>query len=362
MTFPSFLEKSGAMKDLPAPVIAPPLGRPLRALVRGTGSIGARHLRVLEAMGVEELFAWPVRSSATLANRVDLPRSVQLIDRYPSEQLDLIVVATDTNRHVSDALEALEQSPVAVLLEKPVAPSAAAAVEITRHPLADLIYVSAPLRFHQGFALMTDTLPALGRITSAQVASQSWLPSWRPDRDFRDSYSARKDDGGALRDLVHDIDYPILLLGAPNEVTAFIGHGVLGIEAEESADIAWQSEATVHLRLDYVSRVKKRGIRIATESAALAWDIVRNEVHLQHPSSGSDTGVKTTSAVFPADADPDMALARQSMAVLELSGALNSNSMSLFRPASLQEGVLTVAICDAARVAAKARRPEKVWL
>ncbi len=38
-------------------------------------------------------------------------------------------------------------------------------------------------------------------------AAQSWLPDWRPDRDYRESYSARLDEGGVLRDLVHEIDY-----------------------------------------------------------------------------------------------------------------------------------------------------------
>ena len=53
------------------------------------------------------------------------------------------------------------------------------------------------------------------RPLSAHVSCQSWLPDWRPGRDYRESYSARADEGGALRDLVPELDYATALLGRP---------------------------------------------------------------------------------------------------------------------------------------------------
>lgn len=361
MTFTSYLDDSKVMENVSSPVLAPDPDRPLRVLVRGTGSIGARHLRVLHSMGVQELFAWPVRPGTTLAHRTDIPESTRLVDCYPPGQLDLVIIATDTSRHVTDTLEALEHAPAALLLEKPVAPTAAEAAEILSHPLAGIISVSAPLRFHQGFALTADVLPRLGPATSAQVFSQSWLPSWRPERDYRSSYSARKQDGGALRDLVHDIDYPVVLFGVPDQLSAQLGYGTLGIEAEEAADILWETGPMVHLRLDYVTPVKTRRLRIATERGALTWDVVRNEVTLQWPDSAAGNGGESTAA-FPADANVDTVLARQSMAVLEKSGRLGSHSMAIFQPASLHDGILAVAICDAARASSGSLQTEKVVL
>lgn len=360
MTFTSYLGDSEVMGSISTPALAPSPERPLRAMVRGTGSIGARHLRVLSAMGVEELFAWPVRPVATLAGRQDIPEATRLVDGYPAETLDLVIVATDTDRHVADALEALEHSPGAVLLEKPVAPTASAAAALCSHQDSGRVTVSAPLRFHQGFALTADVLPRLGPVTSAQVVSQSWLPSWRPGRDYRNSYSARKDEGGALRDLVHDIDYPALLLGAPQQLRAALGHGILGIEAEEAADIIWGDNAAVHLRLDYVTPVKTRSIRVATDRAAITWDVVQNRVLLQWPDEESNGGVASATASFKSDADVDTVLARQSMAVLEKSGRVPSNTMGVFTPATLDEGVLAVAICDAARASSDSGQSEKV--
>ncbi|WP_115789871.1 Gfo/Idh/MocA family protein [Arthrobacter silvisoli] len=359
MTFTSYFDGSSAAGSLPLPRLEGTGGRKTSALVRGTGSIGARHLRVLQQLGVDKLYAWPVRPGTSLGERPDIPATAELVEAYPDAPLDLVVVATDTRRHIGDTLEALGHAPGAVLLEKPVAPAAADARVLLDHPRADTISVSAPLRFHQGFAVAAELLPRLGRVTSAQLASQSWLPSWRPNRDFRSSYSARKEDGGVLRDLVHDIDYPTMLLGAPTELHSVLGSGILGIEAEESADILWDSPAAVHLRLDYVTPVKTRNIRVATDEGALVWDVVRNRVALEWPDaeSGSTGSVE---AVFGDDADVDTVLARQSLSILQRAGIDGGTTMDRFRPASLAEGVASVAICDAARTASASGKAEKV--
>lgn len=364
MTLTSYLGAATATEAVPYCRVSRPdtaaSGR-VSALVRGTGSIGARHLRVLKRLGVEDLFAMPVRNTASLAGRTDIPEGVQLVDAYP-EDLDLVVIATDTSRHVDDALEALERRPRALLLEKPVSPDAASARSLAAHPRAGTITVSAPLRFHQGLAVMAEILPRMGRRSSAQVRSQSWLPDWRPSRDFRTSYSARAAEGGALRDLVHDIDYPVMLLGAPVSLHARLGHGILGIEAEEAADLLWGGDTAVHVRLDYVSPVKSRGIRVATVHGSLSWDVVRNEVVVEMPPLPGGAAPVREAMTFADDNDVDTVLARQSLAVLERAGVSHSSLMARFTPATLADGILAVAICDAARAAHQSGAEEKVLL
>lgn len=325
------------------PPVLPRESPRIRALVRGTGSIGARHVRVLQALGVFDVLAWPVRAGRVLADRSDAFGGVQQVDGYPDEGVDLVVIATDTARHVDDTLEALAHTPAAILLEKPVSAGAQEAVPLATHSGALSIFTSAPLRFHQALAVTREVLPQLGMLTSAQVRSQSWLPSWRPGRDYKESYSSRADEGGVLRDLVHDLDYPLLMLDSPSELIAKLGHGILGIEAEESADLLWGDAATVSVRLDYTSRVKTRGIRLAVESGAIAWDVVRNSVTIETPQG------LTEELVFPDDADVDGILARQTLAIMERTGIISGRSMSRFSPSSLEEGIRAVAIGDAAR-------------
>ncbi|WP_159802581.1 oxidoreductase [Arthrobacter zhaoguopingii] len=331
--------------------------RRLRVLVRGSGSIGARHLRVLAGLGVGEIFAWPVRPNAELPARPDIPDTAIVVDSVPAG-LDLVIIATDTARHVDDTLEALSASPRALLLEKPASARAGDAAPLLGHPEASRISVSAPLRFHDGLLRLAGLLPDLGDITSARVRSQSWLPDWRPGRDYRESYSARAAEGGVLRDLVHDIDYPAWLFGTPTLLTGRLGHGTLGIEAEESADLSWTAGSRarpieVSVRLDYITRSKTRDLRVVASGGTAGWDVVGNTV--SHTAGGAAREYS-----FPADGSVDTVLARQTSAVLERSGALASQDQARFTPATLLDGVGAVAVCDAARRASASENAETV--
>ena len=102
-------------------------------VIRGMGSIGRRHARVLRAMGYD-VRGWPVRPRDGDVDDIPL-----LSDRdalAAAAVADLVVVSTDTARHVDDARRVLDAGARRVLVEKPVAPSAADAARLLAHPLA----------------------------------------------------------------------------------------------------------------------------------------------------------------------------------------------------------------------------------
>src|SRR2546421_323520 len=72
-------------------------------------------------------------------------------------------------------------------------------------------------------------------IVSAEVRTASWLPGWRPGRDYRATYSAsRALGGGVLRDMSHELDYPSWLFGPWRRLTALGGHlSPLEIESDD---------------------------------------------------------------------------------------------------------------------------------
>ena len=312
-------------------------------VIRGMGSIGRRHARVLRAMG-HDVRGWPVR-----------PRDTAVDDRPSSDAdalaasavADLVVVSSDTARHVDDASRVLDAGARRVLVEKPVAPSAADAERLMTHALAhERVMVAAPLRAHLGFLHFREAVSALPGPRYAAVVAQSWLPSWRPERDYRDSYSARRDEGGALRDLVHEIDYAIVLFGRPRHVSAVLEvEGPLDLEAEQGATVLWATDtASVTLRVDYVTRPPRRGALVTSPGGSVAWD----------PTNGTVTvvdanGCSTTTGT-PEDLDRDTVMARQARAALTLSPtAPLEERLAAGAPASLAEGFLAVASCDVAR-------------
>jgi predicted dehydrogenase len=261
---------------------------------------------------------------------------------------DLAVIATDTARHVGDAVQALELGARRVLVEKPVAPSAADAMPLLSHPRAGRVYVAAPLRAHECFSVVRNVLAELGSPLASYVYCQSWLPDWRTERDFRQSYSARADEGGVLRDLIHEIDYAAVLFGSPVGVSAALTwDGPLDIESEQAALLLWRTElATVTVRLDYITRPNRRGLLATGPDATVEWDVVGASVRLTRADGNQVEELRQ------ADLDRDTVMARQARAALELAPDEDPEILlAAGAPATLEQGSQAVQICDDARAA-----------
>lgn len=330
---------------------APPVVVPC-VVVRGAGSIGVRHARVFSMIGAD-VALWPVRARTTASSEHtpdsrDHPGGILDDATGPAAlaRADLVVVATDTSRHVHDTIEALDAGAARVLVEKPVAPSRADGEPLAVHPRAADVWVAAPLRAHEAFRHLLEHVDEVGTPRFAHVRCQSWLPDWRPDRDYRESYSARVDEGGVLRDLVHELDYTAVLLGHPQLVAARLDHtGPLDIAAEQAATLLWHTDTdTVTCRLDYVTRPATRGITIHGPDGALAWDVPTATVTHTSPSGS------TTARQFAHDLDRDAVMAAQARAALELTpGAEPAQRHTAGSPATLAEGLATLELCDRAR-------------
>jgi predicted dehydrogenase len=246
---------------------------------------------------------------------------------------------------------ALDAGARRVLLEKPVAPTRSAAEALAGHPRAGDVWVAAPLRAHEAFRHVLASTGSVvegtpGGVVSAHAWSQSWLPDWRPERDHRQSYSARAGEGGVLRDLVHELDYLTVLLGPPVLVGARLEHdGPLDIEAEQAATLLWSAgRATVTCRLDYVTRPATRGLVLRGPDGCLEWDLPSATV--RHTAADGSVTRRT----FTADRDRDATMATQARAALDLAPAADASTRHRAgAPATLAEGLATLDLCDRAR-------------
>jgi predicted dehydrogenase len=319
-------------------------------VVRGSGSIGRRHARVFRQEGAE-VSLWPVRDRGVRPDAVDEETGARLLDDTTGPAAlrgAFVVVATDTARHVDDAIASLDAGAVKVLVEKPVAPTEKAATVLAEHPRHGNVWVAAPLRAHAAFRHLHRHVGGLGRVGSAHVWAQSWLPDWRPGRDYRDSYSARPDEGGVLRDLVHEIDYASVLFGEPELLGASVSTaGPLSIESEQAATLLWRAGGfDVTARLDYITRPTTRGVVVHSPDGLLYWDVVRATVRHTTPDG------EVTEHVFDADLDRDVVMGTQARAALALSpSAPADDRIPQGAPATLADGIAAVRLCDRARAA-----------
>jgi predicted dehydrogenase len=323
-------------------------------VVRGAGSIGRRHAGVFRQVGAD-VSLWPVRERGpgpdASGHGLDAETGARLLGDAsgPAALRDaFVVIATDTSRHVTDTLEALDAGAGTVLVEKPVAPTARDARVLEEHPRRAAVWVAAPLRAHAAFRHVRRLVGRLQQGGSAHVWSQSWLPDWRPDRDYRESYSARVDEGGVLRDLVHEIDYATVLFGSPVLLGASVAtEGPLDIDAEQASTLLWRAgRFDVTTRLDYITRPPTRGLVVRSPDGVVEWDVMRARV--RHTAADGEV----TEQVFDHDLDRDIVMSTQARAALDLRPTAPADErLARGAPATLADGVAAVRLCDSARAA-----------
>jgi len=261
------------------------------------------------------------------------------------------VIATNTARHGADVADAVAAG-CAVLVEKPVAEDAvhAQAIAAVAADSPHGVWVGCCLRFRRGMRTVRELLPSLGPVHSVRIECQSYLPDWRPSRPYRESYSARADEGGVLRDLIHEIDYAGWLFGWPGALQAtVVNTGRLGIEADDAADLLWRSGdgMTVSLRLDYLSRTTRRRLAVCGSLGSLEWDLPGGRVTISHDGAAP--------VVLPVEEGRDDMYLAQDAAFLEATRAAFHPSL-----ATVDDGARALAICDAARRASTTRCEEQV--
>lgn len=243
----------------------------------GTGSIGSRHLSVLRDCGAVPI-AVPVRTSRLAGLAAEGFSCAASLEAARAEGAVAAVIATTTERHVSD-IEAAIGLGLDVLAEKPLAVSfpAASGLPAKAAERGVRLFVAYCLRFDAGLQAFRRYLPRLGEVRSVRIECRSFLPDWRPGRDYRQTYSARSGEGGVIADLSHEIDYAIWLFGDARAIMGLAtNHGWLGIETEETAEAIWTMSSGGHISmaLDYVSRKPARYVRANGSEGELVFDFL----------------------------------------------------------------------------------------
>ncbi len=320
-------------------------------IVHGTGSIGLRHLAVLRGMPDVVPIAVPVREQRAPELAADGWRTASSIDDGVRMGAKLAIIATDTARHDIDVCRALEAG-LDVLVEKPLCAHAssiervAAAMRTTRRQ----VFVAQNLRFHVGLLRFRELIPKVGRVHAVRIECQSYLPEWRPGSDYRRAYSARAEDGGVLRDLVHEIDYATWIFGRPDRVfCSFASPGSLGIAAEEAADLLWHdpSGLAMSLRLDYLTRATRRRMTAFGDQGELEWDAVAQTVRIA--LHGAAIEIEENAQ------ERDAMMRAQFGAFLAVTSGGEAGTLATF-----DDAAFAVALCDAARASAGSLQTEVI--
>jgi len=269
-----------------------------RILIIGYGSIGKRHLRIARELH-------PCSDIRVLRHQES-----QLVPEYADgcfstmEQAlaflpELAVIASPAPWHISIALR-LAEAGVHLLIEKPlsVSPDGVSALLETCHERGSVLMVGYNLRFLpslQRFStLLSESL--IGRILSVRCEIGQYLPSWRPDSDYRHSVSALRElGGGVLLELSHELDYLCWIFGDVEWVRATISRqSNLEIDVEDTAHLVlgFIPDEEGHcllgtLNMDFLRHDTTRMCTVIGEKGTLRWNGITGVID-HYPAGGKE--------------------------------------------------------------------------
>lgn len=315
--------------------------------VLGQGSIGRRHARLLLELGCDVIVHDPAATAAVVAGTRWAADEAQAL-----AGAEMAIVASPTSEHLAQARRVVRAG-CHVLVEKPLAVTADGVEDLLDAArAADVaVAVAMNLRHHPGPAGVRAAVAGgeIGTPLVGQVTCGTYLPDWRPQVDYRQSYSARRDlGGGVLLDVVHEVDYACWILGPAIEVSAWMGHvSDLEIDVEDVALLHLRHEgaAVSSIALDYLDRSYRRGCRIVGSEASVEWSWPDERIRVLH----ADGRVEERAA--PSAVDPTYSA--QLSAFVALAGGGGRAAVARSGLVSGEEASRTMRLLDAARESAR---------
>ena len=165
-----------------------------------------------------------------------------------------------------------------MFIEKPVFDSLDYDVDRIGLNKNNIYYVACPLRYTAALQYVFEKIDYKSAICIRSICS-SYLPNWRPNVDYRKTYSAHKDMGGGVSiDLVHEWDYLVAMYGYPQKVKSVITKkSSLEIDSDDIALYIGEYEnQIIELHLDYFGYKSVREMQLFMPDDVITVDIQNN--------------------------------------------------------------------------------------
>ena len=253
----------------------------MKVLIIGLGSIAKKHIAALKAIK-KDVEVYALRSSSdaqTYENVINLFRQSEVSDHL----FDFCIISSPTSEHASN-IDFVTNLKIPMFIEKPLFSSLDQSDVVEKVEKAGLkSYVACNLRFLDGLNYVKTHYLNNGSqgLNEVNVYCGSYLPDWRPETDFRISYSANAAMGGGVHiDLIHEIDYVYWLFGHPAALEKkFKSNSSLQIDAIDYARYHLDyTTFEANLVLNYFRRDPKRYLELVFKDFTIYVNLLTNEV------------------------------------------------------------------------------------
>ena len=184
-------------------------------------------------------------------------------------------ICTPPFRHVEDSLAALDDG-LHLFVEKPLASRVDRLDELEKaaQDRGARVLVGTVLRHHPLVEALEGVI-AGWRLLHIRAECATWLPGWRPGRDYRTIYSAKRSlGGGIVLDLIHEVDLVDFFGGGLLEGVVHAQHkSALEIDAEDHAEMDLvASRCSAEVFLAWYSRIERRSLQIFADEGSASLD------------------------------------------------------------------------------------------
>lgn len=252
----------------------------------GVGSIAHRHIKNLAEIcndrGIEieiDIFRSGMGTELDKGIASNIHCEYRNYEEVPTDY-DIIFITNPTQYHL-DTIKKFYDNTDNFFVEKPIISyEQIEEFKKVKGEIKKTIYVACPLRYKSVIQYLKKNIDR-SRVYCARAICSSYLPDWRPQIDYRNVYSAKKELGGGVAiDLIHEWDYLNYLFGKPQKILCMmdqISH--LEIDSEDIAVyLAKYNNMFVELHLDYFGRVPMRQLRLFTEEDTILCDLIENQI------------------------------------------------------------------------------------
>lgn len=269
-----------------------PKNKNLKILIIGFGSIGRRHYRNLKSLGYKNVSIFDHDNQA-FEESGEIARIKKLNDRI-AKAYQVAFICSPNNLHIKHALICAKAG-CHIFIEKPLSHNLKGIKQLERicnqKKLINL--VACNKRFYPGLQFIKKyiTEKKLGKIYSIHHETAYYLPYWRPRRDYRKNYAAKKATGGGIiLDGSHEFDLLFWLNNFSSvRESKFIFNrvGNLEIETEDNclAIFKFTNQVLGSVRCDYLQRVYAGNCKIVGAQGNLTWDF-NKQIVWRHSQSG----------------------------------------------------------------------------
>ena len=258
-------------------------------VVFGAGSIGERHIQILQELGYKNIHVYrqrnlPLRQIDAIT--IEVFTDISKLDEIKPAAA---FITSPTSFHIQQGLLCASKG-IHTLIEKPLANDDAELDKLQTVATENntLVQVAYMLRYHPAFKKLKKIFEGneYGKLLSFHTHWGEYLPDWHPWEDYRQSYAALKSlGGGAALTLSHDLDIINWLIDEPVLKHHSVAHhtSTLEVDVESAVDFifSYKSGTTGHIHLNFFQKIPHRLYQFVFENAFVQYNYFKNILEIE---------------------------------------------------------------------------------